>query len=77
MLDLELQCEYVWGAEITLKEMNIKYVKWIVEEEGIYMDQLFIHVFDGCMVEICNCEKLPVKPIMARRLSSDQTQIQK
>ena len=57
--------------------MNIKYVKRILEEVGIYMDQLYIHDPDGYMVEICNCEKLPIEPIMARRLSSDQTQIQK
>jgi len=65
-LDLELQCEDVQGAERTLKEMNIKYVKRIVEEAGIYVDQLFIHDPDGYMVEICNCEKLPMEPIMAR-----------
>ena len=77
MLDLELQWEYVQSVDSKLKEMNITYVKRIVEEAGIYMDQLFIHVFDGYMVEICNCEKLPMEPIMARRLSSDPTQIQK
>ena len=77
MLDLELQCEDVQGAERTLKEMNIKYVKRIVEEERIYMDQIFIHDPHGYMVEICDCEKLPMEPNMAMRLSSDQTQIQK
>ena len=43
MLDLELQCEYGQGAERKLKEMNIKYVKLMVEEAGIYMDELVIH----------------------------------
>ena len=46
-----------------LKEMNIKYVKRIVKEEGIYMDKLFIRNPDGYMVEICNCEKPPMEPI--------------
>ena len=41
------------------------------------MDQLFIHDPDGYMVEICNCEKLPMERSTATRLSSDQTQIQK
>ena len=41
------------------------------------MDQLFNHVLDRYMVESFNCEKLPMELIMARRLSSDQTQIQK
>ena len=63
------------GVKRTLKEMNIKYVKRIVA--GIYVDQLFIHDPEGYMVEICNCEKLPMEPIMAKILSSDQTQIQK
>ena len=63
MLDLELQCEDVQGAERMLKEMNIKYVKRIVQKAGIYTDQLFIHVPDGYMVEICNCEKPPMDPI--------------
>ena len=70
MLDLELQCEDVQGVERILKEMNIKYVKWIIEEAGIYMDQLFFHDPDGYMVEISNCEKLPMEPIMAKWLSS-------
>ena len=65
------------GAKRTLKEMNIKYVKLIIEEAGIYVDQLFIHDLDGYMLEICNCEKLPMELSTARRLSFDQTQIQK
>ena len=43
MLDLEFHCEDVQGVERTLKEMNIKYVKLMVEEAGIYMDELVIH----------------------------------
>ena len=38
MLDLELQWEYVQSVDSKLKEMNITYVKRIVEEAGIYMD---------------------------------------
>ena len=75
MLDLELQCKDVHRAERTLKEMNIKYVKWIVKEARMYVDQLFVHDPDGYMVEICNCEKLPMELIMARILYFDQTQI--
>jgi hypothetical protein len=75
---LELQCEDVQAAERKLQEMNIKYVKRIVEEGGIYVDQLFIHDPDGYMVELCNCENLPMEPIMAGRLPSHiQIQIQK
>jgi hypothetical protein len=68
----------VQAAERKLQEMNIKYVKRIVEEGGIYMDQLFIHDPDGYMVELCNCENLPMEPIMAGRFPSHiQIQIQK
>ena len=61
---MELQCEDVQTVERKLQEMNTKYVKRIVEEGGIYVDQLFIHDPDCYMVEICNCENLPVEPIV-------------
>ena len=35
----------------------------IWEDEGLFMSQLFIHDPDGYMVEICNCENLPVIPV--------------
>jgi len=76
LLSLELQCEDVQAAERKLQEVNIKYVKRIVKEGGIYVDQLFIHDPDGYMVELCNCENLPMEPIMAGRLPS-HIQIQK
>jgi hypothetical protein len=46
-----------------MQEMDIKYEKRIVEEEGLYVDQLFFHDPDGYMIEICNCENLPVVPV--------------
>ena len=61
---MESQCEDVQAVERKLQEMNTKYVKRIVEEGGIYVDQLFIHDPDCYMVEICNCENLPVEPIV-------------
>lgn len=61
---ISFQCEDVQGVERKLQEMNMKYVKRIVEEGGIYVDQLFIHDPDGFMVELCNCENFPVEPIM-------------
>ena len=75
-MSLELQCEDVQAVERKLQEMNITYVKRIVEEGGIYVDQLFIHDPDGYMFELCNCENLPMEPIMAGRLPS-HIQIQK
>jgi catechol 2,3-dioxygenase-like lactoylglutathione lyase family enzyme len=77
---ISFQCEDVQAVERKLQEMNIKYVKRIVEEGGIYVDQLFIHDPDCYMVEVCNCENLPVEPIVGsasacslRLLSHPQT----
>ncbi|CAB4321485.1 unnamed protein product [Prunus armeniaca] len=47
-------------VEKNLKEMEIEYVKRMVEEGGIYIDQLFFHDPDATMIEICNCDNLPV-----------------
>ncbi|THU67615.1 hypothetical protein C4D60_Mb05t26570 [Musa balbisiana] len=57
-------------VEGKLKEMGIPYIQCRVEEGGIYVDQLFFHDPDGFMIEICNCDNLPVislsgEPIMA------------
>ncbi|GMN26772.1 hypothetical protein TIFTF001_001420 [Ficus carica] len=46
-----------------LEEMNIEYVTAVVEEGGITVDQLFFHDPDGYMIEICNCQNLPVLPL--------------
>nr|GFA54608.1 hypothetical protein [Tanacetum cinerariifolium] len=50
-------------VEKKLKEMGITYKRQRVEEGGIYVDQLFFHDPDGFMIEICNCDNLPVIPL--------------
>lgn len=50
-------------VEKKLKEMKVKYEKGRVVEGGIYVDQLFFHDPDGTMIEICNCDVLPVVPL--------------
>lgn len=60
------------AVEKKLKEMELEYVRAIVEEGGIYVEQLFFHDPDGFMIEICNCDNLPVIPLageMARSCS--------
>ncbi|KAK1304922.1 hypothetical protein QJS10_CPB11g00905 [Acorus calamus] len=47
-----------------LEKMGIKYVSAIVTEGGVTFDQLFFHDPDGYMIEICDCHKLPVVPLM-------------
>jgi len=60
---VSFQCESMQLAERRLQDMRIKYVKRRVEEEGLYVDQLFIHDPDGFMIEMCTCENLPVVPL--------------
>uniref|UniRef100_A0ACD6ANY6 Uncharacterized protein n=1 Tax=Avena sativa TaxID=4498 RepID=A0ACD6ANY6_AVESA len=51
------------AVERRLKELDIPYIKRCVEEGGIYVDQIFFHDPDGFMIEICNCDNLPVVPL--------------
>ncbi|KAK9060458.1 hypothetical protein SSX86_021162 [Deinandra increscens subsp. villosa] len=60
---ISFQCESIGVVEKKLKEMVIKYKRQVVEEGGIYVHQLFFHDPDGFMIEICNCDNLPVIPI--------------
>lgn len=60
---VDLQCESMGAVEKKLKEMEIAYVRATVEEGGIQVDQLFFHDPDGFMIEICNCDSLPVIPL--------------
>ncbi|KAJ6700584.1 hypothetical protein OIU74_012011 [Salix koriyanagi] len=48
-----------------LEEKGVEYVTAVVEEGGVTVDQLFFHDPDGYMVEICNCQNLPVLPLSA------------
>lgn len=51
------------AVEKKLKDMEIEHVRSMVEEGGIHVDQLFFHDPDGFMIEICNCDSLPVVPL--------------
>ncbi|KAL0923858.1 hypothetical protein M5K25_004638 [Dendrobium thyrsiflorum] len=62
---ISFQCESLILVEDKLKDMGISYVQRTVEEGGIFVDQIFFHDPDGFMVEICNCENLPVIPLPA------------
>ncbi|KAL7002072.1 Glyoxylase I 4 [Sarracenia purpurea var. burkii] len=46
-----------------LDDLSIEYVAAVVEEGGVVVDQLFFHDPDGYMIEICNCQNLPVLPL--------------
>ena len=52
--------------------MGIQHVRAKVTEGGLEVDQLFFHDPDGFMIEICNCDNLPIVPLagdMARSCS--------
>ncbi|KAM7254077.1 hypothetical protein ACFE04_031759 [Oxalis oulophora] len=69
---ISFQCESMGVVEKKLKEMELDYVRAKVVEGGIEVDQLFFHDPDGFMIEICNCDNLPVIPLaseMARSCS--------
>jgi len=52
------------AVEKKLMEMEITYVRAMVEEGGIHVDQIFFHDPDGFMVEICDCDNLLVVPLV-------------
>ncbi|PAN17504.1 hypothetical protein GQ55_3G128300 [Panicum hallii var. hallii] len=60
---ISFQCESMTAVERRLKELGIPYVQRCVEEGGINVDQIFFHDPDGFMIEICNCDNLPVIPL--------------
>lgn len=53
-----------------LEEMKIDYARALVEENGVKVDQLFFHDPDGFMIEICNCDNLPVIPLAGDMIRS-------
>ncbi|CAK9188230.1 unnamed protein product [Ilex paraguariensis] len=60
---ISFQCTDVGVVKRKLEEMGMNYATAVVEDEGIKVDQVFFHDPDGYMIEICNCENLPMLPI--------------
>ncbi|KAB2036575.1 hypothetical protein ES319_D03G010900v1 [Gossypium barbadense] len=57
-----------WDVEIVkgrLEDIGMKYVTAVVEDEGNTVDQVFFHDPDGYMIELCNCENIPILPLSA------------
>ncbi|GFY96977.1 lactoylglutathione lyase [Actinidia rufa] len=67
---ISFQCESMAAVEKKLEDMGIHYARQRVEEGGIYVDQLFFHDPDGFMIEICNCDNLPVIPLATEMVRS-------
>ncbi|XP_071725596.1 glyoxylase I 4-like [Rutidosis leptorrhynchoides] len=60
---ISFQCSNMDLIIKKLEELGIKYVTAVVKEGGVEVNQLFFHDPDGYMIEICNCDVLPVLPI--------------
>ncbi|XP_058774082.1 glyoxylase I 4-like [Vicia villosa] len=69
---ISFQCENMGIVQKCLEEMKIDYARALVEENGAKVDQMFFHDPDGFMIEICNCDNIPIIPLagdMARSCS--------
>ncbi|KAG2501590.1 hypothetical protein HYH03_000095 [Edaphochlamys debaryana] len=60
---LSFQAVSLEEVEAGLIERQIDYVKNVFMEEGIQIGQLFFHDPDNNMIEICNCDELPLVPL--------------
>ncbi|WOK94613.1 hypothetical protein Cni_G03318 [Canna indica] len=65
---ISFQCANMDLLMLQLKKKGVEFVTAKVEEGGIEVEQLFFHDPDGNMIEICNCENLPVLPLSSCRL---------
>ncbi|KAI3855371.1 hypothetical protein MKX03_025329 [Papaver bracteatum] len=73
---ISFQCTDVELVKERLGEMGMKYETALVEEGGVFVDQLFFHDPDGYMIEICNCENIPVLPLSASACPVKKPKIQ-
>ncbi|KDP46697.1 hypothetical protein JCGZ_06485 [Jatropha curcas] len=60
---ISFQCTDVGLAKRRLQEMGMRYVTQVVEDDGNRVEQIFFHDPDGYMIEICNCENIPILPL--------------
>lgn len=68
---ISFQCDESMDAvEKYLNDKKIGCKRAMVEENGIQVDQLFFHDPDGFMIEICNCDSLPVIPLAGEMVRS-------
>lgn len=65
VLVMIMQCTDVGLVKRRLQDMGMRYVTAVVEDDGVKVDQVFFHDPDGYMVELCNCENIPIIPISA------------
>jgi catechol 2,3-dioxygenase-like lactoylglutathione lyase family enzyme len=57
---ISFQCMDMGFMKTRLQELELEFVAAKVRDGETVVEQLFFHDPDGNMVEICDCEKLPV-----------------
>ncbi|GJN02209.1 hypothetical protein PR202_ga19535 [Eleusine coracana subsp. coracana] len=60
---ISFQCTDMGLMKTRLHEMELEFVATRVLDGETVVEQLFFHDPDGNMIEICECEKLPVIPL--------------
>ncbi|KAF8704410.1 hypothetical protein HU200_031456 [Digitaria exilis] len=58
-----MQCTDMGLMKARLRDMKLDFVAARVRDGETVVEQLFFHDPDGNMIEICDCEKLPVIPL--------------
>ncbi|KAG1671625.1 hypothetical protein FOA52_006856 [Chlamydomonas sp. UWO 241] len=53
-------CESLTEVENVLRRKGIDYIRQTVEEDGVLVTQLFFHDPENNMIEVCNCDDLPI-----------------
>lgn len=65
---LSFQSAELNDVEMRLAELGIEFVKDSVVENGVRVTQLFFHDPDHHMIEVCNCDCLPITPLFSGQL---------
>lgn len=60
---LSFQVDSLEDVAQQLNELGLEFVKTTIEEGGVMVTQLFFHDPDNNMIEICNCDLIPVVPL--------------
>jgi catechol 2,3-dioxygenase-like lactoylglutathione lyase family enzyme len=61
------QCADMGLMKTRLRDMDLEFVATRVRDGETVVEQLFFHDPDGNVIEICDCEKLPVVPLVVRQ----------
>ena len=58
-----MQCTDMGLMKARLGDMGLEFVAARVRDGETVVEQLFFHAPDGNVIEVCDCEKLPVIPL--------------